>query len=76
LSTVQAIDRQAQRAPDGTSLHGERARSERGTLYRRVQQYAAGFFARVDAGTGSALARRIEDGFDAFIKCGVLSKAS
>jgi len=60
----------------GASLHGARARSQRGTLYRRLQQYAAGFSARVDAGTGSALARCIEGAFDTFIHRGVLAMAS
>jgi hypothetical protein len=54
----------------GASLHGARARSQRGTLYRRLQQYAAGFSARVDAGSGSALARCIEGAFDTFIHRG------
>lgn len=41
-----------------------------------VQPQAAGFIARVEAGTGSELPRFIEDEFDAFLEYSVLATAS
>jgi hypothetical protein len=68
---VQAIGRQPQHAPDGPTVHYERHRPELTTLYRLVQQHAATFFAQAEA--GADLAQFVEDGFDAFLECGILA---
>jgi hypothetical protein len=73
---VQAIGRQPcarQGAPDGARVHHERHRPERTTLYRLVQQHAAGFIAHTEAGTGAELPRFIKDEFEAFLECGILA---
>jgi hypothetical protein len=43
------------------------------TLYRLVQQHAAGFIAHTEARTGAELPRLIEDEFDAVLDCGILA---
>jgi hypothetical protein len=74
--TVQAIDRQPQRVPNGAAVHYESHRAKQTTLQRLVQQHAAGFIARVEAGTGPELPHFIEDEFDAFLENSVLATAS
>ena len=54
---MQAVGRPPQRAPDGAPLHYERHRPEQTTLYRIVQQHAAGFIAHAEASTGAELPR-------------------
>lgn len=70
---MQAIGRQPQRAPDGASLHYERHRPEKTTLYRLVQQHAPNFIAHTEASTGAELPRFIKDEFDAYLECGTLA---
>ncbi len=70
---MQAVGRPPQRAPDGAPLHYERHRPEQTTLYRLVQQHAAGFIAHTEASTGGELPRFIKDEFDAFLECGILA---
>ena len=70
---MQAIGRQAQRAPDGAPVHYERHRPEQTTLYRLVQQHAASFIARAEASIGDGLPRFIKGEFDAFLECGILA---
>jgi hypothetical protein len=43
------------------------------TLYRLVQQHAAGFIAHTEVSTESELPRFIKDEFDAFLECGILA---
>ena len=57
---MQATAHQPQRAPDGAPLHYELHRPEQTTLYRLVQQHAAGFIAHTDASTGAELPRFIK----------------
>jgi len=38
-----------------------------------VQQHAASFIARTEAGTGAALQRFVTEEFDAFLECGILA---
>ena len=73
---MQAIDRQPQRVPNGAAVHYESHRPKHTTLQRLVQQHAAGFIARVEAGTGPELPHFIEDEFDAFLENSVLATAS
>jgi hypothetical protein len=73
---VQAIDRQPQRVPNGVAAHYENQRPKQTTLQRLVQQHAAGFIARVEAGTGPDLPHFIEDEFVAFLENSVLATAS
>ena len=54
---MQAVGRPPQRAPDGAPPHYERHRPEQTTLYRIVQQHAAGFIAHAEASTGAELPR-------------------
>lgn len=54
-------------------IHYERHRRENTTLYRPVQQQAAGFIAHTEASTGAELPRFIMYEFDAFLECGVLA---
>ncbi len=70
---MQAIGRQPQRAPNGAAVHYERHRPEQTTLYRLVQQHAAGFIAHTEASTSAALPRFIKDKFDASLECGILA---
>jgi hypothetical protein len=70
---VQATAQQPQRAPDGAPAHFERRRPVQTTLYRLVQQHAAGFVAHTEASTGAELPRFIKDEFDAFLACGILT---
>ena len=70
---MQAVGRPPQRAPDGAPIHYERHRPEQTTLYRLVQQHAAGFIAHTEASTGAELPRFIKDEFDAFLECGILA---
>ena len=58
--TSKLRDRQPQPAPDGVPLHCERHRPEQTTLYRLVQQHAAGFIAHTEASTGAELPRFIK----------------
>ena len=55
------------------SVHYERHRPERTTLYRLVQQHAASFIAHTEASTGCELPSFIKDEFDAFLECGILA---
>ena len=64
---MQAIGRQPQRAPDRAPVHDERHRPEQTSLYRLVQQHAAGFTTHTEASTGAELPRFIKDEFDAFL---------
>ena len=61
------------RAAAAGSVHYERHRPERTTLYRLVQQHAASFIAHTEASTGSELPGFIKDEFDAFLECGILA---
>jgi hypothetical protein len=73
---VQAIGRlhcAARRAPDGAPVHHKRHRPEQTMLYHLAQQHAASLIAHTEAGTGSALARFIKDGFAAFVQCGIVT---
>ncbi len=63
---MQAVDRQPQRVPNGAAVHYESHRPKHTTLRRLVEQRAAGFIARVEAGTGPELPHFIGDEFDAF----------
>ena len=38
-----------------------------------MQQHAASFIARTEAGTGAALPRFVTEEFDAFLECGILA---
>ena len=53
------------------SLHYERHRPEKTTLYRLVQQHAASFIAHTQASIGGELPRFIKDEFDAFLECAI-----
>jgi hypothetical protein len=68
---VQAIGRQAQRAPDGAPVHYERHRPEQSTLYRLVQQHAASFIAHIEASTRAELPRFNKGEFAACLECGI-----
>jgi hypothetical protein len=70
---VPAIGWQPQQAPDGAPLHYERHRPEQSTLYRLVQQHAAGFIAQTEASTCTEVPHSIKDEFDAFLECGILA---
>jgi hypothetical protein len=67
-----AIGRQPKMVPDGAPVHCERHRPENAARHRLVQQQAASFIARTEAGTGSELPRFIKDGFCAFLECRML----
>ena len=56
------------RAAAAGSVHYERHRPERTTLYRLVQQHAASFIAHTEASTGSELPGFIKDEFGAYLK--------
>jgi hypothetical protein len=63
---VQAIGRQPKRAPDGAPAHDESHQPQHSTLYRLVQQHAAGFIVHTKASKGAELLRFVEDEFDAW----------
>ena len=62
--------------PNGAAVHYESHRPKHTTLQRLVQQHAAGFIARVEAGSGPELPHSIEDEFDASLENSVLAAAS
>ena len=70
---MQAKVHQPQRAPDGAPIHYERHRPEQTTLYRRVQQHAATFFAEAEAAASADLPQFVKDEFEAFLACGILA---
>lgn len=70
---MQAISRQAQRAPDGAPVHYERRCAEQTTPYRLVQQHAATFLAQAEDAAGADLPQFVKDEFDAFLECGILA---
>lgn len=57
-------------------VHQERLRPERTALYRLVQQHAASFIARTEAGTGAELPRFIKDESVIFLDGGILPHGS
>ncbi len=70
---MQAIGQQPRRASAGAPVRDERHRPEQIALHRLVQQHVAPFMAHTEASTGLELSRFINDEFEAFLACGILT---
>jgi hypothetical protein len=53
----------------------ERPRPEQTTLHHLLRQHAASFTAHTAAGASAELPRFITDELDAFVECGILTRA-
>ena len=67
------MDEAAQARPTGACVHYQRRRPEHTTLYQLVQEHVETFFAQVEHETGAGLPDFVNEEFDAFLNCGILS---
>lgn len=71
---MQAIGRQAQRAPDGIPVQYGRHRPEQTTPYRLVQQHGTAFIGAKVVVTEADPPQFVKGEFDAFRECDMLAR--